>query len=173
MTKTKLVVLLGFCTAFAAGAAAGMTFTRATHRPPHLSYLSRELDLTSRQREQMQQIWSEVLRAPMRPEHEQRQALQREKEEALLELLTPEQKTKRNEIVQEHDRKIAELAAARKRAFDEAVQQTKQMLTEPQREKYEEMLKQRAGGGRRHGRTGMGAPGADAKTPPRSGEPVR
>ena len=44
------------------------------------------------------------------------------------------------------------------------------MLETPQREKYEELLKQRAGWNRRHGRPVMAAPGPGPKAPPHSGE---
>ena len=169
MTRTRLIVLGCFVAALAAGIAVGVAAGRFARRPRHASWLERRLDLTPDQREQMRQIWSGVMRRSGRQQREQREALRRERDEAVQALLTEEQKKQYEEAMQTYARKSEALAAERRKAFDEAVERTKQILTEPQREKYEELLKQRAGWSRRRGHPGRGGGGPEAPPPPPHG----
>ena len=166
MTKTKLVMLLCFIAALAAGVAAGMAFSRFSRRPhPRPD----PLNLTPPQREQMRQIWSSVESTSRTQHRERMDALRKEREDAVRALLTDEQKAQYGAVLQAHDQKMADLTAERKKAIEDAVERTRKILTEQQCSKYDEMLKKRAGWSRR-GRPNMGAPEPDGPKPPHSGD---
>jgi cell division transport system permease protein len=84
MTRNKVLLLVCFLVAFAAGIAAG-NLIAAKREPPrrHHSFLKEELKLTPEQQEQMGKIWSEVTEAPMKQYREQRQAAADERDKAL------------------------------------------------------------------------------------------
>ena len=166
MTKTKLILLICFCAAFGAGVAAGVALMRSAPPAPHESWLAHELDLTPEQREQMHQIWSQVIGSQGPPPREQRQALQKERDEAVRGLLNEGQKAKYEEVMKKYAEKIAALEETRKKAFDEAVERTKKILTESQRKKYEELLKSHAGHHMGFGPPGRHGPDGERMPPP-------
>ena len=117
MTKTKLIMLVCFLVAFAAGTAVGFLAGRSAKAPRHRSSLSRELDLTAQQREQMRKVWSELMSSARRDGREHRQALRTERDEAVQALLTEEQKERYEEVMREYSRKSEELAQERRKLF--------------------------------------------------------
>ena len=64
--KIKLLLIVSFLGAFAAGVATGLVTAKPKPGPHEHSWLMSELNLTSAQREQMQKIWSEVMDASMK-----------------------------------------------------------------------------------------------------------
>ena len=164
MTKATIAVGVCFLLAFAAGGAAGLLLGRSA-RPAPGSWLTRELGLTPDQQEKMRKIWSESM-PPPRPE--QREAWEKERDQRIRAMLTAEQQAQYDELMRERAARLAALAEARKKAFEDAVEQTKAILTEPQRKKYEEILKRQADFHRRRyeGAEGSGAPAP--KAPQRS-----
>jgi Spy/CpxP family protein refolding chaperone len=141
VTRTKIALLISFGLVFAAGAVVGhlaWRWRRPTHR--RRSWLSEELDLTSEQREQMREIWSDAM-SGLGPElGQRRRELAEERERAVEELLSPEQMQQYQRIQQEHERALHSLAEQREEAFRNAAERTKQILTPQQREKYEKMI---------------------------------
>ena len=156
------MVCVCFVLAFAAGVCVGLLAGRSASG----SRLSRELDLTREQREQMRQIWSEVMRASEEQQWQRRCELQQERDEAIRALLTDEQKRQHEQLMGEYARKLDGLSQERGKRFDEAVEKTKLILTESQRKRYEQLLETgceprgRPGGGPPH-RPG-GGPGRGA-----------
>ncbi len=146
MNKTKLIILISFIVAFAAGVSIGLVVERTGRPPRNRSPLGRELNLTPAQRDQMQKIWTETMG---RLRHEQMRKLQKEREEAILNLLSPEQREQLEKINEAHSLSMEKLAQDRKALFDEAQEKTKKILSEHQQKKYEEILKNR---GPRRGR---------------------
>jgi cell division protein ZapA (FtsZ GTPase activity inhibitor) len=131
--------------------------------------LREQLNLTAEQQEQMHKIWSGV-DASARQHFEQRRAFAEDRDKAIAELLTPEQKPKYDQIRQDYDRKLAELSQERKLADDQAVEKTKQILVGDEVAKYEELIKrqrERGPGGAR-GRFG-GAPQGEGAPGPAGG----
>jgi len=150
MNKVKSFVLISVIVAFVAGILIGL-FIREFGKKPHLrSRLSRELDLTSEQRDQLRDIWSEAIRTARRLQREQRQRLQEERDGAIEQLLTEDQKAGFNKIKNEYAQKIDDLAQARDSLLYEAVEKTKRILSETQRKKYEELVKEQEEGGWKH-----------------------
>ncbi len=149
MNKTKLIILISFIVAFAAGISVGLVVGRTGKTSRGGSILTRELNLTSEQRDQMQKIWEETVGPIRRLQHEQRQKLQEEREEAILNLLSPEQREQFEKINEAHSLSMEKFAQHRKDLFNEAQEKTKKILSEDQQKKYEEILKDR---GPRRGR---------------------
>src|SRR5687767_2872315 len=98
---TKLVVIIGFCVAFAAGLTVGLSRQRVAEVSPASpqspttkhshrgsSFLASELNLTSEQQEQMKEIWSRTAKGG-RGDHDDRRQELRDKRDADIEALIP------------------------------------------------------------------------------------
>jgi Spy/CpxP family protein refolding chaperone len=168
VTKAKAIMALAFLLSFAAGGAVGWIVGRAAPREPSGSRLARELGLTPEQSDKMRKIWTEVMQDSGRQFGERRQALQKQRDEAVRALLTEQQKPQYEEVTQDYTRKQAELSKEREKLFQTAVEKTKEILTPEQRVKYEELLKNRSGRGWR-GRGGDGPQRTEDHPAPQSG----
>jgi Spy/CpxP family protein refolding chaperone len=168
MTKAKLILIIAFVVALAAGVVVGFTIRSLPHRP-HNRFP--DLKLTAEQKTQMHEIWSAVMRNSLKLQDEQRQAFQKQRDKAIRAILTDEQKAKYDEALKHWDSesKKAELDKAlenaREKAFQEAVEKTKPILNAEQRKKYEEWLKSR-----REERHPGGPPPQPMKPPPTHAE---
>ena len=157
MTKTRLILVASCIIVFAAGAAAGVLASKLKAPRPRGSWLSRELKLTGQQEEQMRKIWRPAGTARQGRHDDRMAVLARERDEAIVALLSEEQKAGYDAIGREYARKVDELAQERHKAFEERMAQTKQILTPEQARRYDELLKEPRGRGR--GRGGRGGPG--------------
>jgi len=180
MTKAKVLLTVAFVVAFAAGAAVGLLMSSPGHRPRGPSWLTAELGLTDQQREQMHEIWSEVMRAGGSDRWERRRALAQHRDEAVTALLTEAQREQYDSILRDYGAKMDELDQERKQAFEQAVERTKQILTPEQAKKYDELFEERRkrGPGDRRGPPwgrrpprpeGAEKPTSDPSTPRRGG----
>jgi Spy/CpxP family protein refolding chaperone len=146
---TKIILAVTFVLVFAAGAVVGMVRQRVvigTHPPgPRGSVLTKERNLTPDQQEQMRRIWSDLGPASGRDREywDKRRELQRQRDDAILALLTDEQKVKYDAIQKEYGARAAELSKERQAAFQQAVDRTKAILTPEQAAKYETFLNKR------------------------------
>lgn len=190
MSRTKrtksllLTVLGGFVVTLGAGMVVGMAAgwheastktvpaptTQPTPPPGRVPPLSEALGLTKEQSEQMKDIWS-GMPAQFQKSNERRMALVKERDEALYDLLTDEQKARYQKLKADYSTKLNNLAAEqakeREAAFQDAVERTKKILTEPQREKYEELLKKHGPAWHRGEHGGHGEHGGPAPFQPR------
>jgi Spy/CpxP family protein refolding chaperone len=158
MTKAKLVFLLAFVLVFGAGAVVGMVQQQHHHGKDEGhggGRLSDQLALTPDQQQQMKQIWSAVDNS----RHEtwdKRREFQKQRDQELRNLLTDAQKTKFDAVAQDYQQKIADLNAQHEKLVETAVANTKAMLSDTQRLKYEEIRKSWSDHpGGRHGPRGM------------------
>ena len=155
MRKTSLLILFAAAVVFAAGALVGMVGQRAVGKTSDVgptlitgrSRLTEELKLNPDQQQKIAAIWSAAVVKAGPPPTERVRALEKEREQAILDLLTDDQKTKYNKVVAEYRQKIDALHQPARAAFTEAEELTKPLLGPTQRAKYEEILK------RRHRRT--------------------
>lgn len=152
MNRARMVLIVCFCAAMFAGFAVGFALPRHPDRPDRRSWLSDELNLSPEQREQMREIWSEATDAMRSLHRERRRELRRERDEAIAALLSEEQAAEYARIENEYEEKVNALERERRAAFEEAVSRTREILTETQREKYDEMMSKRPSG--RRGRNG-------------------
>ena len=142
MTRVKTILTIAFILAMGAGVAVGMLGARypETHRPK--SWLGDELNLSAEQREQMREIWQDASKSRSR-DWERRRAFEREKNEAIVALLTEEQKAKHDEINRQFAQKMQEHQQQRELAMQDAIERTKQILTPQQRERYEQIMQEK------------------------------
>jgi Spy/CpxP family protein refolding chaperone len=147
---TKIIVILGFLVAFAAGLVVGVsvhtrevtTAAQPTTRPMDpRGMLTKELNLTPQQQEQMKQIWSEVVRHGGHDQEDRRQQYRKERDDAISAMIKPEERAKFDEIKNTYSEQMAGLDKDRRAAFDNAVKQTKAILTPEQLTKYDDFLK--------------------------------
>jgi Spy/CpxP family protein refolding chaperone len=150
---TKLVVIIGFAVAFAAGLTVGMKSQQAsiaspaapaspTSRPSgprHGGWMTSELNLTPQQQEQLDKIWSDS-RSKMHDMDDKRRQLRADRDEAFIALLSPENKIKYDEAVTKYKEQSAAIDAAMRKNFEDSVARTKEVLTADQRAKYDEWL---------------------------------
>lgn len=155
MTRARIVFILCFAAAFAAGVGAGLAVSRRGRRglPPHLV---EELGLTAEQTEQVRAIWSEAGEAMRAAMKGQREALEQERDAATRALLTEEQVTRYEQVMKDFESKREAARAKAREIADKAVERTKEILTPEQKAKYEKLLERR---GKRGGpRWGPGPP---------------
>jgi hypothetical protein len=138
--------------ALAAGVAGGLLASRLPSvfskpaRPADSTPLTEALSLTPDQREKMRGIW-EGVRAEVRDTYEQARALERKRDQAYISLLTAEQKAQYEKISQELAIEFDSLSHRRDELFQRAVVETKKLLGDTQRAKYEEILRARGPAG--------------------------
>lgn len=151
MSRARIILIVCFVVAFAAGVAVGVVGSRRPAGGGRSSWLSRELDLSKEQRAQMLKIWSGAMDTLRKDHRERRRDIRETRNTAVQALLTPEQKKQYAKIQSDYEAKSAALSAARRKAFEDAVRRTKEILTEAQRKRYEELLKKRPPRRRRWG----------------------
>jgi Spy/CpxP family protein refolding chaperone len=142
--------------ALGAGVAAGMLASRVT--PPSSSEnpatapatpvdrtpLVQELNLTPEQRDRMREIW-EGVRGDVHETFADAQRLQRQRDDALVALLTDEQKAQFEKISKDFKDQFDQLTRKRDKVFQSAVERTRQLLNDEQRKRYEAILKTSVG----------------------------
>jgi len=158
MTKTKVILVVAFAAAFAAGVAVGFSIWGTGHRRHGPSWLAAELNLTDAQKAQMHDIWSGVMSETVRDHWQRRRTIAETRDQAILDLLTDAQRTRYDAILQTYAEQREAMEEERKAAFQQAVQRTKAILTPEQAAKYEELIKRgpRHGPGDRRGRRDRG-----------------
>jgi Spy/CpxP family protein refolding chaperone len=177
---TRMVVLAGFLVSFAAGLMVGWGTDEGPKPGPggpggpgpggrgdRGSFLARELQLTEEQRKQMDEIWSETARrGGPRDGYDQRQQLRRQRDEAIVALIPAERRADYDRILTEHTAANEALEAQWKQRFQQAVERTRAILTPPQQEKYDSLLKRQGWDGRDRDRGDRGERGRPPPPPP-------
>ena len=138
--KLFISALAAICMVFASGVAVGVVGRRAFQPTKFGSVLVEELDLTLDQRFKLQQIWSEVAKGRRPVPMEELDKVDAERWQAIDQLLTPEQRTQYVQIQQRFEDRMQELERGNRERVAAAEEQTRQVLTPPQREKYERLL---------------------------------
>lgn len=165
---TRLMVTGGFVVAFLAGLIVGLTRVtpqgagsggereRSRDRG---SWLVEQLSLTPQQQEQMKAIWDEAAAGGYRKQRDQRRRMKEELDAAIVDLIREEDQSLYEQLLREHDARLAVMEAEWKRSFQNAIEQTKAILTPEQRVKYEAILtrQQWDGGSRERGDRGRGS----------------
>jgi Spy/CpxP family protein refolding chaperone len=140
MNKQILLVFFVFVVALGSGILLGMGVARTPRGPEGSSYIEQELKLTPQQREQMRGIWQGVLRQAGQHSWERRRELSKQREEAVMALLTPEQRKQYDALQEQYNQGLAVVSKEREAAYKMAVEKTKAMLTSAQAARYDEIL---------------------------------
>jgi len=158
--KPKIILIVAFVLAFAAGGSVGLLAVRPPPPPPPRGVLMSKLNLTPEQREQMKMIWTEA-DGVHRQHWERRAALAQERDQQIRKLLDEGQLARYEAILQDYSRGLEELSRERTRSFEEARERTKKMLTPEQASRYEKLMQdaREHGPGGPGGRGGPGGPG--------------
>jgi len=142
MIKAPLIFTICFLTAFGAGVSATILWERSQNYGQD-GWL-KDLHLSQDQREKIKAIWTDAMKAGTYPtQRDKREALQRERDEALQALISSDQKDRFDEILRTYRTRADELSAESKKAREEAYERTKAVLTDSQRAIYEELRKKR------------------------------
>ena len=126
--------------AFVSGAGVGVVGRRAFQSNKFQSVLALELDLTPDQRRQIERIWSDVAAHHTPVPMEEIQKADAERWQAINQLLTPEQRTRYDQINQRFEDRMQGLDQGNRTRVAAAEEQTRELLTPAQREKYERLL---------------------------------
>jgi hypothetical protein len=144
--KATVALVLAYVLALAAGTTSGVLAERL--RAPAVggpsAPLAIQLQLTPDQTERMRSAWANV-RNIVDDCYEQAQVIDRKRDQVLLDLLTDEQKAKFAAVDKTYAGQFAELSARREGAYWQALRDTEGMLTDAQRVKYEQIIRQRIG----------------------------
>lgn len=144
--KLKMLLAVTFAALFLAGGAVGLLAGRSgKDREREPFSLVKDLDLTKDQQDEMRRIWTETMRAARSFERERRGELREWREEAILQLMTDEQLVLYDAIQQEYDKRIDEINEERRELFVKASERSKSILTEKQRELYEDLIEKQGG----------------------------
>jgi len=173
MRKSRIAIVLTGLTvlALAAGVAAGLLASRLPAAvgstpttapaplPPAIDRtpLVEELQLSPVQRDQMRTIW-EAVRERVHQTFDDAQQLQKQRDDALVAMLSDEQKSQFEKISRDYSDRFAQLTRQREQMFQDAVRQTKELLSDEQRLKYDEILRTRVPPGSVAGGPGLGPP---------------
>jgi Spy/CpxP family protein refolding chaperone len=172
----KIMVVIGFLIAFAAGLAVGVEMRRpsvaqaptplepptrtttgpSTRRSPG-GWIASELNLSPEQRKKMDAIWSEVAKGGREEMDKERDALRKQRDEAILALVGTDNKAKYDDIQKNYRDQQQAMERKMRGRFEKAVEETKAILDDEQREKYEKLLARHRPPSDRDGR-GRGGP---------------
>lgn len=133
MTKTKLILVVSFLLAFAAGTSMGLLLSKPHPKAHDQSRMAEELNLTSTQREEMSQIW-EAMDPTFKQLGERRSAASGQRDKDMQSLLSDSQRSQVDTIKQDYSRKLDELRTAAAAQRDKDIQA---ILSEDQRGRYD------------------------------------
>src|SRR5438874_2687905 len=138
--KLFIFALAAICLAFVSGVGVGVVGRRAFLADKSQSVLAQELDLTPDQRRKIQRIWSEVAEHHTPVPMSEIEKADAERWQAIDQLLTPQQRTQYAQIQQRLEARMQGLDQGNRERIARAEEQTRQLLTPAQREKYERLL---------------------------------
>ena len=138
--KLFIFALAAICLVFVSGVAVGVVGRRAFLRNKFQSVLVEELDLTPDQRHKIQQIWKKVAENHTPVPMAEIEKADAERWQAIDQLFTPQQRTQYAQIQQRFEARMQQLDQGNRERVAEAEEQTRQLLTPAQREKYERLL---------------------------------
>lgn len=160
MSKLKILMIIAVLLSLGAGILLGFAGSRMPFHghPGSHSFLMDELNLTADQRDQMQKIWSSTVDTLRDKHFQQMDQMRKDREAAIEALLTPDQKARYDAINKDFQAKMAVIDKERDDSIQSAIDQTKKILTDSQRVKYDQLLKEHPfpPGGPGHGPGGHG-----------------
>lgn len=146
--RMELLLIVLTVLAMGAGVAAGLLAARlpAARTQPAMqgdvTPLVAELGLSPSQQDQMRSIW-EGVRDEIRNSFDRAQRLQARRDDAILSILTDQQKAQFETIAREYADQFAQVTRDRDGAFQDGVKRTKTLLSGEQQEKYDRILEAR------------------------------
>lgn len=145
----KFILLLTIVLMLGAGVVVGRLWARLpvavapTDKPQ--SYPARELNLTPDQQKEMDAIWSDT-RQKIGDTFERRRELDRQRDQAIEELLTEEQKAAYKKIMSDHHQGRGELDKERAQLVKQAEERSRALLDDDQKKRWDAMPRGPRGG---------------------------
>jgi Spy/CpxP family protein refolding chaperone len=168
---TKLVVLLVACVLLSLGAGVFIGALWHHRGPPPDPFVS-ELNLTAEQQEKLKAIWSEAMqKGGFHVQDEQRAAAQKDYHQALRALVPAEQQARCDEALRNYQKRLEDIERDSRKIFDDATEQSRQVLSEEQRAKYDEIRRRHSERMKEKGPGGK--PGMFLMPPPPGSRPPR
>lgn len=169
MSRTKVVILAAFVLVLGAGVVAGRLWARlpgaVTPEGRSPSWLADQLNLTSEQRQQMDAIWAEA-KQKLDQKVERRRSLDHERDQAIADLLGPEQWAAYGRLVDDFRAKRNEVDKERFALIRDANERSRALLAEGQRKTWDQIRQSHRERDReRDGRKGGGERGRGFGTP--------
>lgn len=121
-------------------ASVGVATAPSERRGPG-GWLSAELALTPDQRQELDTIWSEMVRRGRGENEERRREHRRDRDAAIADLVPPARLGEYDRIINAYQERVADLERESREAYEAAVEQTKEILTPEQRTRYDELLR--------------------------------
>ena len=142
----KTLAVIVFVLTLGAGVVAGLLAARLPAARPAAgdSPLAEELALTADQRGKMKTIWESVHSFTDDCVRDSRKA-QTERDDKIFALIPRDKVDEYNQIKSDYDNAVATLQGRREKAFKDAVNKTREILSPVQREKYDKILEKRVG----------------------------
>lgn len=145
---TKLIVVIGFVVAFSAGWMIAGAVRPAAHKPPPEnrrggagSWIAEQLKLSPDQQKQMDALWGDTMRRWGRDSDSRRNEFRKQREEAILSLVRPEDRAAYDRIQKDYRDKTEAMEAEWRQTFERINEETKKILTPEQWEKFQEINK--------------------------------
>ena len=143
MNRLHMLIISLFTVALGTGIVVGMGITRtpSPQRDGGRSWLVEKLQLTPEQSEQIKAVWSDNLKDSWKRHSDAVRQYRKERDDAMVALLTPDQKAAYDKILERYNTEITEMNREQESQFQTAAEKTKQILNDHQRAVYEELLK--------------------------------
>lgn len=149
MKKTSIMLSIAFVLVFAAGIAVGTVAQHRTKPPKDFgAFLAEKLDLTADQQTQMKAIWSKAMSRDTSGRNRY-QELREQRDAAINALLGPSQMVEYQAIIDTYKDQFNKLRQSRREAIDNAVAQTRKILTPRQLELYDKLRPENKDGWRK------------------------
>ena len=143
MSRFHTLIIAIFTVALGTGIVVGMGMTRAPAgpKPAPRSWLVDKLQLSPEQSEKIKAVWSDNLHDSWKRHSDSIKQLRKDRDDALMALLSPEQKASYDKIVTHYNDQVTELNREQEAQFQAAASKTKDLLDDHQRQIYDELLK--------------------------------
>jgi len=146
-TKIKLILIFSYLLTFAGGVTVGMLISWQEPTPPPVVQkpgMFSELGLTEEQHKKIREIWSSTMKDGL-PRMQIKHNLSRVRDEAISKIITDQQRDQYDRIQAEYRASVEVFYKAREKAYKEAVEKTRAVLTPEQAEKYDNLIKKHRG----------------------------
>ena len=144
-SRSKTILLAAFVLVMSAGVVVGRLWTRLPEarvgRERSPSWLADQMNLSPEQRQQMDAIWSDT-KSKIHATFDRQRELDKQRDAAVLALLTPEQKTAYDKIKADHAAGRAELDKQRDALVHDANDRSKALLTDEQKARWDTLSKE-------------------------------
>ncbi len=143
MNSSKALLIFAFVMVLVAGFWVGRSVSQANQNEDRPTWLAEELNLSSEQELEMQEIWGEVRQKMGDYPGDERRALSDKREESIKGLLTEEQYPLYLEIQERYRQEKEELIRNWKTPYEDAMKRTQEILSEDQFSRFEVLKEKR------------------------------